>query len=302
MPRPVPGRQRDRVRLVRGQHALLLVELPDEDPIQAQVDVQHEAPGGIGLDHVRVGPIVSAEGEAARRGVGRPGGADLAGIVLDVGGVAQAAVGQDRQHRHGAAEIVGHQHEPSRRMDAHISRAGAAGADGVEQRQMPVGPIDGEGADRAFLVVAHPVGLVGGIQAGPGGIQGQAARAGPHLVDAGGRHRPGGAIHPEEVDAAAVAGRQVHLRRQHVAERGAEGADIGDERPGGFVRSRPERTGDERGRPRQRDGGLQERTPGTVGWSHGDERSGMADGPPGVSGDVRAEHGVSSTAFPADGR
>ena len=105
--------------------------------------------------------------------------------------------------------------------------------------RLPVRPIDGEGADRAFLVVAHPVGLVGGIQAGPGGIQGQAARAGPHLVDAGGRHRPGGAIHPEEVDAAAVAGRQVHLGRQHVAERGAEGADVGDERPAGFVRLAP---------------------------------------------------------------
>ena len=84
MPRPVAGRQRDRVRLIRRQHALLLVELPDEDPIQAQVDVQHEAPRGIGLDHVGVGPIVSADGEAARRGARRPGGAELAGILLDV--------------------------------------------------------------------------------------------------------------------------------------------------------------------------------------------------------------------------
>ena len=50
--------------------------------IQAQVHMQHEAPGRIGLNHVRVSPIVSAEGEAARRSVRRPGGADLAGIVL----------------------------------------------------------------------------------------------------------------------------------------------------------------------------------------------------------------------------
>ena len=62
-------------------------------------------------------------------------------------------VGQNRQHRHGAAKIVGHQQEPPGRMDAHIGRTGAAGADGVEQLQMPVGPIDGEGADRAFLVL-----------------------------------------------------------------------------------------------------------------------------------------------------
>ena len=64
MPRPVSGGQRDRGRFARSQHALLLVELPDEDSIQAQVNVQHEAPRGIGLDHVRVSPIMSAEGKA----------------------------------------------------------------------------------------------------------------------------------------------------------------------------------------------------------------------------------------------
>ena len=150
--------------------------------------------------------------------------------------------GKNRQHRDGAAKIVGHQHEPSGRMDAHISGTGTAGANGVEQRQFPVGSIDGEGADRAFLVVAHPIGFIGGIQAGSGGIQSQAARARAHLVDAGGRHRPGGAIHLEEVNAATIAGRQIHLRRQHIAERRTEGSDIGDERPGGFCRLRLEQT------------------------------------------------------------
>ena len=76
---------------------------------------------------------MSAEGKAARRSVGRPGGADLAGIVLDIGGGAQTTVGKNRQHRDGAAKIVGHQHEPSGRMDAHIGGTGAAGANGVEQ-------------------------------------------------------------------------------------------------------------------------------------------------------------------------
>ena len=200
--------------------------------------MQHEPPRGIGLDHVRVSPIVSADGEAARWRVGRPGGADLAGIRLDVRGVAQATVGQDRQHRHGAAEIVGHQDEPSRRMDAHISRTGTAGANRVERGQMPVRPIDGEGADRAFLVGTHPIGLIGGIQPGPVGVQCQAARAGSHLLDAGGRHRAGVAIHPEQVDAAAIAGRPIHLRWQHIAERRTEGADISHERPTGFAGSR----------------------------------------------------------------
>ena len=59
-------------------------------------------------------------------------------------------------------------------------------------------------------------------------------------MDAGGRHRPGGAIHLKEVNAAAIAGRQIHLGRQHIAERRAEGSDIGEERFGGFSRLRQE--------------------------------------------------------------
>jgi hypothetical protein len=64
------------------------VERPDEDRVQAEVGVKHEAPRGIGLDHVGVSPIVAASGEAARRSVGRPRGADRAGIAFDVRGVA----------------------------------------------------------------------------------------------------------------------------------------------------------------------------------------------------------------------
>ena len=122
-------------------------------------------------------------------------------------------------------------------MDAHIGGTGPAGTNRVEQLQFPVGPIDGEGADRAFLVFAHPIRFVGGIQAGSGGIQSQATRARAHLVDASGRHRSGGAIHLEEVNAATIAGRQIHLGRQHIAERRTERSDIGDQGPGGFSRS-----------------------------------------------------------------
>ena len=73
-----------------------------------------------------------------------PGGAwvALVGPILPAStltsdGVAQPAVGQDRQHRHRAAEVVGHQQVTSGRMDADVGRAGAAGADGVEQLQLP---------------------------------------------------------------------------------------------------------------------------------------------------------------------
>ena len=108
----------------------------------------------------------------------------------------------------------------------------------LSELQRPVGPVDGEGADRALLLVAHAVGLVGRVQAGAGGVHGQAARARAHLVDAARRQRPGGAVHPEEWMPRPLPGRQIHLRRQHVAERGTEGADVGEERPGGLGRSR----------------------------------------------------------------
>src|SRR5262249_60996594 len=89
------------------------------------------------------------------------------------------------------------------------------------------------------------------------------------LVDARGRHRPGGAVHPEDVDAAAVAGRQIHLGRQNVLERGAEGPDVGNERPGAPVRLRPEQTAHEGRRPHERDRGLEERSSGPVVRIHG---------------------------------
>ena len=37
----------------------------------------------------------------------------------------------------------------------------------------------------------------------------------------------------ENVNPAAVAGREVYLGREHVLERGTEGADVGDQRGGG---------------------------------------------------------------------
>jgi hypothetical protein len=54
----------------------------------------------------------------------------------------------------------------------------------------------------------------------------QATRARSHLVNGDGRHRTGFAIHPKQMNAAAIAWRQIDLSRQHVVERRAEGADI----------------------------------------------------------------------------
>src|ERR1700687_5716704 len=113
MPGPISGWQRDGRRFTRRQHALLILELPDEDFIQPQVRMQYEAPGRIGLNHVRMSPIMSAEGGAARWSIGRLGGADLSRIVLDIGGGTQTTVRKNRQHRHGTSKIVGHQQKPS---------------------------------------------------------------------------------------------------------------------------------------------------------------------------------------------
>src|SRR4051794_30978524 len=110
--------------------------------------MEHEVSGGVCLNHVRVCPIVSAQRKAARWSVGCPGGANLAGIVLDVRGGGETAIGKNWQHRDSASEIVSHQHEPSRRMDAHKGGTGASGTNGIKQLQVPVISMDGEGTDR----------------------------------------------------------------------------------------------------------------------------------------------------------
>ena len=66
----------------------------------------------------------------------------------------------DREHRHGTAEVVGHEQVASARVHADIGRPGAPERTGVEQLQLSVGPIDGERGDAALLVAADPISLV----------------------------------------------------------------------------------------------------------------------------------------------
>ena len=107
MPRPVSGRQGDGGRIVRGQHPFPVIELPEEDLIQSEIHMDHEATRRVGLDHVGMGAVVAADGKTSRRRVGGFFRSEGAGIDFDIRGRTQTAVGQYRQHRHGAAEVVG---------------------------------------------------------------------------------------------------------------------------------------------------------------------------------------------------
>ncbi len=138
----------------------------------------------------------------------------------------------DWEHSHGTAEVVGDEQVVSARVHADIGRPGAARTHGVQQLQLSVGPIDGERGDAALLVVADPIGLVRGIEAGAVAAEGEATRARADLDCAEGRHRSSGAIDPKEMNATAIPRRQIDLRRERVAKRGAEGPDIADQRRG----------------------------------------------------------------------
>ena len=65
--RSVAGREGDPGWIIRNQLAVLGVEFPDEDFVEAEIDMQDEFSGRIGLGHVDVRVVVSAEGERAGR-------------------------------------------------------------------------------------------------------------------------------------------------------------------------------------------------------------------------------------------
>ncbi len=94
----------------------------------------------------RVRAFVAADGKTSRRRAGGTPWAGLAQSGLDVAGRPQSAVGGQRQDRHGAAAVVGHQHVLARGVNAEMRGAGAFGADRVDQRQMSVAAVDRVGA------------------------------------------------------------------------------------------------------------------------------------------------------------
>ena len=95
----------------------------------------------------------------------------------------------------------------------HIGRTSPAGTNGVDQFQLAIGSIDGEGADCALFVLAHAVRLVSGVKVSPCGVQNEAARTGSKFIDTAWNHDPGGAIDLKEMDATSVSGRPPTQRK-----------------------------------------------------------------------------------------
>src|ERR1041384_1559113 len=126
--RSIAGRERNRSWIIRLERALLLVEFPNKNLVESKIDVQNEAAREIGLDHVGVGPIMSAEGKAAGRSIGCTRGPELSVVFFDIARRAESAVGQDGQHGDRAAEIICHQQKFSRWVNAEVGGAGPARA------------------------------------------------------------------------------------------------------------------------------------------------------------------------------
>src|SRR5438876_1140085 len=94
----VARRQGHRRRTIGGKRAFLDVEPPNQDLVEPEVAYQHEAARRIGLDHVGVRPVVSADGKAPARRAGRVRWAYRTLIAFDVGRGAEFAVRPDGKY------------------------------------------------------------------------------------------------------------------------------------------------------------------------------------------------------------
>ena len=230
VPRPIARRHCHR-RLPSGlKRACLGIERPDEDAVEPKVNMQHEATVGGRLDHVGVGAVVAAEGEAAGRSVRCRRRPDLTLRSLHVRRLTEPAILVNRQHSHRPAKVVGHQQMPATRMQAHIGRPGGSRRNGVEHGELAGRPVECIAADGALAGLAHAVGLVGGIHPRALVVDHEAARAGAELKGANARKRSGCPVDAKAMNAAAVARRKIHLRGQHIAQRRTKCADIGKQR------------------------------------------------------------------------
>src|SRR5262249_7257612 len=160
-----------------------------------------------------------AHGESTLRSVRRSRWADLSFVRLHIARVGQLAVFTDWKNSNRPTEVIRHKDESTRRANADEGWTGPAGTDRVEQLERTVIRVDGNRAAGCSVALADAIGRVGGVRAWPGGFDGEATRARANLMAPTRRQRAIGSIHLEDMNAAAVPGREIDLRRQRVTER-----------------------------------------------------------------------------------
>jgi hypothetical protein len=88
-----------------------------------QVGLHHEAVAWIGVDHVGMRFVMTAERKTARGRVGRNRKADGARVLMDVGGRAQRPSGPNWQHGNRAAGVISDKNIVAGRIDTEVRRA-----------------------------------------------------------------------------------------------------------------------------------------------------------------------------------
>src|SRR5579875_3684030 len=94
----VTRRHRDFVGIVRRELAFVYVEIPDQDSVHAKVGRNNALASGVGINHVRMGSIVAADGEAARRRACGMLRTDGSGVLVHVRGRTEFSIGFDGQN------------------------------------------------------------------------------------------------------------------------------------------------------------------------------------------------------------
>src|SRR6056297_1967141 len=149
--RTISGRQWHHMLTGFAELAGFDVEFPNQNLVQSQVHVQHKLSRRIGLNHMSMRAVMSAESKAAWRSIRRRCGPQLSGILLNVGGFAQLTVVQNWQHRHRSTKVVGDQQKPAGWMNTDIGGARSARRNGVQHLQLSIAAVDGKRSDCAVL-------------------------------------------------------------------------------------------------------------------------------------------------------
>lgn len=228
VPRSIAGREFDKCRLAGREDAARGVELPDVNAVEPEIDVKDKSTGGIGLDHVRVRLIMPTDCEAARLGIRGFLRANGAVVFFQIGRFPESPIRQDWQDRDGAPKVVGDEHELSRRVYAEVRGAFAAGAYRIEQAKRSVS-LHRECAHTPGFFGADALGFVAGVKVRLRCVKREGTRTRAHFHHTARRHRAGGAVDFEKVNAASVSRRKIDLRGTHVLQRRSVGAHVGNE-------------------------------------------------------------------------